>query len=170
MALAAKPEVAFLDEPTSGVDVLGRDTIRALVRQLTADGCAVVLATHELDEAERMADRMVALAELPEARGAALYQPWFSASIVDFELGRFALSHRVNNIGRARSTREGHFWAVAGYDTLDAACHFQEGNWDDVEASASAALAAEIVDAYEKASGAGELGGNRAQRRRGSGR
>jgi ABC-2 type transport system ATP-binding protein len=59
LALAARPEVAFLDEPTSGVDVLGRDTIRALVRQLTADGCAVVLATHELDEAERLADRVV---------------------------------------------------------------------------------------------------------------
>jgi DNA-binding CsgD family transcriptional regulator len=111
-------------------------------------GALVSLYRVELDEAERMADQMVALAELPEARGAALYQPWFSASIVDFELGRFALAHRVNNIGRARSTREGHFWAVAGYDTLDAACHFQEGNWDDVEASASAALAAEIVDAY----------------------
>ncbi len=59
LALAAVPEVAFLDEPTSGVDILGRDTIRALVRRLTDDGCAVVLATHELDEAERLADRVV---------------------------------------------------------------------------------------------------------------
>lgn len=59
LALAAKPEVAFLDEPTSGVDVNGRDTIRAIVRGLAADGCAVILATHELDEAERLADRAV---------------------------------------------------------------------------------------------------------------
>ena len=59
LALAARPDVAFLDEPTSGVDVLGRDTIRAVVRGLAADGCAVVLATHELDEAERIADRVV---------------------------------------------------------------------------------------------------------------
>ena len=59
LALAAKPEVAFLDEPTSGVDVNGRDLIRGIVRQLAADGCAVVLATHELDEAERLADRVV---------------------------------------------------------------------------------------------------------------
>jgi len=59
LALAAKPEVAFLDEPTSGVDVNGRDTIRGIVRGLAADGCAVVLATHELDEAERLADRVV---------------------------------------------------------------------------------------------------------------
>jgi ABC-2 type transport system ATP-binding protein len=59
LALAARPEVAFLDEPTSGVDVNGRDTIRAIVRGLADTGCAVVLATHELDEAERLADRVV---------------------------------------------------------------------------------------------------------------
>ena len=59
LALAAKPMVAFLDEPTSGVDVNGRATIRIIVRDLAASGCAVVLATHELDEAERVADRVV---------------------------------------------------------------------------------------------------------------
>ena len=59
LALAAKPEVAFLDEPTSGVDINGRDAIRGIIRDLAANGCAVVLATHELDEAERLADRMV---------------------------------------------------------------------------------------------------------------
>ncbi len=59
LALAARPDVAFLDEPTSGVDVHGRDTIRAVVRELADAGCAVVLATHELDEAERLADRVV---------------------------------------------------------------------------------------------------------------
>jgi ABC-2 type transport system ATP-binding protein len=57
LALAARPDVAFLDEPTSGVDVSGRDTIRHVVRELAHGGCAVVLATHELDEAERVADR-----------------------------------------------------------------------------------------------------------------
>ena len=59
LALAARPEVAFLDEPTSGVDVNGRDTIRGIVRGLADNGCAVVLATHELDEAERLADRVI---------------------------------------------------------------------------------------------------------------
>jgi ABC-2 type transport system ATP-binding protein len=59
LALAARPEVAFLDEPTAGVDVIGRDTIRSVVRDLADSGCAVVMATHELDEAERMADRVL---------------------------------------------------------------------------------------------------------------
>lgn len=59
LALAAHPEVAFLDEPTSGVDVNGRSTIRMILRRLADQGCAVVLATHELDEAERVADHVV---------------------------------------------------------------------------------------------------------------
>ncbi len=59
MALAARPDVAFLDEPTSGVDVNGRAEIRAILRDLADRGCCVVLATHELDEAERVADRAV---------------------------------------------------------------------------------------------------------------
>lgn len=59
LALAARPDVAFLDEPTSGVDVNGRADIRAIVADLAAQGCAVVLATHELDEVERMADHVI---------------------------------------------------------------------------------------------------------------
>ncbi len=59
LALAAKPRVAFLDEPTSGVDIFGRDLIRGLVRQLADDGCAVIMATHELDEAQRVADHVL---------------------------------------------------------------------------------------------------------------
>ena len=59
LALVGTPEVVFLDEPTSGVDVNGRDTIRSIIRSLTDRGCGVVLATHELDEAERIADRVV---------------------------------------------------------------------------------------------------------------
>ena len=59
LALAARPDVAFLDEPTSGVDVTGRQLIRTIVRGLASNGCAVVLATHELDEAEKLADHVV---------------------------------------------------------------------------------------------------------------
>lgn len=59
LALVGRPDVVFLDEPTSGVDVNGRDTIRHIISSLTDRGCGVVLATHELDEAERIADRVV---------------------------------------------------------------------------------------------------------------
>ena len=59
LALIGRPRVVFLDEPTAGVDLQGRDLIRALVRELRADGVCVVLTTHDLDEAESLADRLV---------------------------------------------------------------------------------------------------------------
>jgi ABC-2 type transport system ATP-binding protein len=59
LALVGRPEVAFLDEPTAGVDVAGRQVIREVVAELRERGTCVLLATHELDEAERVADRVV---------------------------------------------------------------------------------------------------------------
>jgi ABC-2 type transport system ATP-binding protein len=61
LALAAVPDVVFLDEPTAGVDLDGREAIRGIIAALAARGCCVVLATHDLDEAERVADRAVVL-------------------------------------------------------------------------------------------------------------
>jgi ABC-2 type transport system ATP-binding protein len=59
LALVGRPEVAFLDEPTSGVDVGGRQILRQVIRDLREDGVAVVLTTHELAEAEHLADHVV---------------------------------------------------------------------------------------------------------------
>lgn len=59
MALIGRPEVAFLDEPTAGVDLQGKQLIRSLIDELRSDGVAVVLSTHDLDEAESLADRIV---------------------------------------------------------------------------------------------------------------
>ncbi len=59
LALIGRPEVAFLDEPTSGVDLEGRLTIREVIGTLRDRDVCVLLATHELDEAERIADRVV---------------------------------------------------------------------------------------------------------------
>ncbi|HEX2850704.1 MAG TPA: ABC transporter ATP-binding protein [Acidimicrobiales bacterium] len=59
LALVGKPEVAFLDEPTAGIDPQGRRTIREVVRELRDGGVCVLVTTHELEEAERMADRIV---------------------------------------------------------------------------------------------------------------
>jgi ABC-2 type transport system ATP-binding protein len=62
LALIGRPQVAFLDEPTAGVDPEGRLAIRAVVADLRAQGVCVLITTHELAEAERMADRIVILA------------------------------------------------------------------------------------------------------------
>lgn len=59
LALVGRPEVVFLDEPTAGVDPEGRRAIRTVVADLADAGVGVLLTTHELDEAERMAHRVV---------------------------------------------------------------------------------------------------------------
>ena len=59
LALVGRPRVAFLDEPTAGVDPAGRQVIRSVVHELRTGGAAVLLTTHELDEAERVADRVL---------------------------------------------------------------------------------------------------------------
>ena len=59
LALVGRPEVVFLDEPTSGIDPQGRLVVREVVRRLRGDGVCVLLTTHELEEAERLADRVV---------------------------------------------------------------------------------------------------------------
>ncbi|CAN5146640.1 ABC transporter ATP-binding protein [soil metagenome] len=59
LALVGRPEVAFLDEPTAGVDPGGRQVVRQVIRDLADAGAAVVLTTHELDEAARLADQVV---------------------------------------------------------------------------------------------------------------
>jgi len=59
LALIGRPSVAFLDEPTAGVDPQGRLAIRQVIGELRASGVCVLLTTHELEEAERLADRIV---------------------------------------------------------------------------------------------------------------
>jgi ABC-2 type transport system ATP-binding protein len=59
LALVGRPEVLFLDEPTAGVDPEGRIRIREIVSDQRARGVSIVLTTHELTEAERLADRVV---------------------------------------------------------------------------------------------------------------
>ncbi len=61
LALVGRPEVAFLDEPTAGVDPEGRIAVRGVVAGLKEKGVSLVLTTHELTEAEKMADRIVIL-------------------------------------------------------------------------------------------------------------
>src|SRR2546430_5487317 len=61
-ALVHRPPVLFLDEPTTGLDPEGRNELWDVIRELVADGTTVLLTTQYLEEADRLADRIVVVA------------------------------------------------------------------------------------------------------------
>ena len=63
MSLINRPELLILDEPTTGLDPAVRHALWSRVRALRADGTTVLLTTHYMDEAERLCDRVVIMAE-----------------------------------------------------------------------------------------------------------
>jgi ABC-2 type transport system ATP-binding protein len=63
LAICGRPQLLFLDEPTVGLDVEARAALWQTIRSLVAEGCAVVLTTHYLEEAEALADRVAVLAQ-----------------------------------------------------------------------------------------------------------
>jgi ABC-2 type transport system ATP-binding protein len=60
-ALVGDPELVLLDEPTAGLDPLGREEMLALVARLGSFGISVLMATHLLDDVQRVCDQVVML-------------------------------------------------------------------------------------------------------------
>ncbi len=58
MAVVGRPELVFVDEPTAGMDPQARRTTWELLQELRGDGVTIVLTTHYMDEAERLADQI----------------------------------------------------------------------------------------------------------------
>lgn len=98
-ALVHDPPVLLLDEPTSGLDVVAADGLEALLeqREVTGDK-TVLLSTHRLDEAERLAEKVVGIAlgrvvvdarpdELVAASGAASFREAFVRLLGEASLG-----------------------------------------------------------------------------------
>jgi ABC-2 type transport system ATP-binding protein len=61
LAVAHNPQVLFLDEPTAGLDVATRAELHGMMRELQTGGTTVILATHDMAEAEQMSDRVAIL-------------------------------------------------------------------------------------------------------------
>ena len=60
-ALAHRPQLVFLDEPTTGLDVVSARNLRQMIAGLREEGITVFLTTHYLEEAERLCDRIALL-------------------------------------------------------------------------------------------------------------
>lgn len=63
LALLGQPSVLVLDEPTTGLDPESRRQVWGLIKDLFADGAAVLLTTHDLEEAAELADRVAIMRE-----------------------------------------------------------------------------------------------------------
>jgi ABC-2 type transport system ATP-binding protein len=98
LALVGQPDVAFLDEPTAGIDPTGRQLIRRVVAELRDAGVTVLLTTHDLEEAEKLADRVV---------------------IIDH--GRILAEGTPAELTRSDQQDEIRFGAAAGLDVSDLA-------------------------------------------------
>ena len=61
LAICGNPQLLFLDEPTTGLDIEARESLWQVIRELTARGCAILLTTHYLEEAEALAQRVAVL-------------------------------------------------------------------------------------------------------------
>jgi ABC-2 type transport system ATP-binding protein len=61
LAVCGNPELLFLDEPTTGLDIDAREALWSVVRALVGEGTAVLLTTHYLEEAEALAQRVAVL-------------------------------------------------------------------------------------------------------------
>jgi ABC-2 type transport system ATP-binding protein len=94
MAIIGRPELVFLDEPTVGLDPQARHETWRIVEALRRDGVTVVLTTHDMEEAERLADDVV---------------------IVDH--GRVIARGTCDELIRGDAEREVRFQAPPGLDT-----------------------------------------------------
>ncbi|HET6907814.1 MAG TPA: ABC transporter ATP-binding protein [Mycobacteriales bacterium] len=61
LALVGRPELVFLDEPSAGLDVHGRLSMWQLLEELRAVGVTVVMTTHDMEEAEHLADHLIVI-------------------------------------------------------------------------------------------------------------
>ncbi len=62
VGIVGNPELLFLDEPTAGLDPEARHEFHGLVQELAASDTTIILTTHDLAEAEKLADRIIILA------------------------------------------------------------------------------------------------------------
>ncbi len=120
LAVAHEPQVLFLDEPTAGLDVPARAELHRLVRELREGGTSVLLATHDMAEAEELADRV---AILLTGRIATVGTP---REITATGAGLTKVSVRSQNLSLnepglnfpavAQQTRDGEYWIYFSTD------------------------------------------------------
>jgi ABC-2 type transport system ATP-binding protein len=99
-ALVHRPPVLFLDEPTTGLDPRSRIELWAVIGELVADGTTLLLTTQYLEEADRLANRIVMIDHgtvVAEGTAAELKQR-LGGTVVELELADVSLAARVQQV------------------------------------------------------------------------
>jgi len=135
LAVAHDPPVVFLDEPTAGLDVATRTELHALLRELRDRGAALVLATHDMAEAEALSDRV-----------AILLSGRIVATGTPRELTRAAADLTRISVRSERGTLNGRIESLPGVER-----HLHDDGYDVAFSSAIGATVAAILRRLEEA-------------------
>jgi ABC-2 type transport system ATP-binding protein len=134
-ALVHRPQVLFLDEPTTGLDPKGRSDLWTVISGLVADGTTVLLTTQYLEEADRLADRIVVIDD-----GRIIAEG--SAAELKNRLGTTVVEARLSSAERAARARQ-QLSSVGPTETLD------DGRTVSVNVSDSGPALLEVVRLLE---------------------
>ncbi|MGA1601157.1 MAG: ABC transporter ATP-binding protein [Prochlorothrix sp.] len=115
-ALVNRPQVVFLDEPTTGLDPDARQDFWQLVIQLRREGCGVVLTTHYMDEAQRLCDRLLLMQQgrvMDEGKPDVLIQRTIGREVAEVEGLEEAQVAAIGQRFQVWWRRFGHGYVVA---------------------------------------------------------
>ena len=101
-SLMNRPPLVLLDEPTQGVDLAARAAIHAVLQRLGAEGTAILIATHDFAEAERLAHRVAFMSRGRIVREGVLAAMLADLRTDDLELKRIYLLSRFHGGGTGR--------------------------------------------------------------------
>lgn len=102
-ALIHSPQVLFLDEPTTGIDVESSRQIREMILELKQEGTTIFLTTHYIEEAERLCDRIAFIAEGQIVASAGI--PELLGSVAHGHTIRFVTNNNIENLAPELQTR-----------------------------------------------------------------
>jgi daunorubicin resistance ABC transporter ATP-binding subunit len=134
-ALVARPPVLFFDEPTTGLDLRGRNGLWNLIRDLVAGGTTVVLTTQYLEEADRLCDRVAVIdrGQVIANDAPAALKTRLGATVIDLGLDDETAATRarelLNGLPDTRTDRRGstvHVTADDGSRVLIETLHLLE--------------------------------------------
>ncbi|MFG6099800.1 ABC transporter ATP-binding protein [Leptothoe sp. ISB3NOV94-8A] len=124
VALVHQPTLLLLDEPTLGLDVEASETVKTLVRDIAAAGCAILLTTHQLDVAEELSHRVAIIRQgqiITEQPTLSLIQQ-FSGTTYRIDCGQpidVGRTQKIVHLGGTVHDNQVHFPGEALYELLD---------------------------------------------------